>query len=313
MKQNCIKINLKQNNLRIDKFLSAQYPNIKVSDLQKFFKKKEITVNNKKIDYNYLLKTNDEINFSTFIENILINPTNKKQEKTKNDLIEEKYINIFKNSIIFENDDLIAINKPYDLAVQGGTNVAISIASILLAINKIENKALKLVHRIDKTTSGLLLIAKNFETANVLGEMFKNKTAIEKTYLAIVDGKVAKSEGIIDFPLLKKIENNVEKVYRDDKNGKQALTKYKVVKYLEKYKATLLEVQIFTGRTHQIRVHLKEIGYPVLGDFKYNPNKNNTISSTHLQLHAYKIKLTLFNNKVNLIAEIPDYMQKLLV
>lgn len=307
MKDINIKINNKQINIRLDKFLSSLYTNISISNIQKFIRKKEITINNKKVDFNYVLKQNDVINFSKCIENIMKNPVNQ-VEKNNSNTVENKYIKLFKDSIIFENEDLIIINKPYNLPVQGGTKVDIDVDSIIKTINKLENKSLKLVHRIDKTTTGILVIAKNFESANALTKMFKDKSQIQKTYLALVDGTPTKKEGTIDFPLLKKIEDNEEKVYRDDKNGKKAITKYKVLKTFNTY--SLVEAQILTGRTHQIRVHLKEINHPILGDFKYNKNKNKNISSTHLQLHAYKIKFKLFNNLIDITCPIPDSMEK---
>ena len=281
-----LSINFKQNGLRLDKYLSSRYDKIPIVNIQKFIKKKEITVNNKKVDFAYMLKTNDVINFSRCIENILKNPDIKAENSTVNAID----------------------NKPYNLAVQGGTKIDIDIASIIKTINNRENSSLKLVHRIDKTTTGILVIAKNFESANALTEMFKDKNKIQKTYLALVDGCPQKLIGTIDFPLLKKVENSEEKVYRDDKNGKKALTEYKIIKKFDNY--ALLEIKIFTGRTHQIRVHLKEINHPILGDFKYNKNKNKNVSSTHLQLHAYKINFTLFGNRINVVCPIPDSMQK---
>ena len=307
MKDCNLNINFKQNGLRLDRYLSSRYDKIPIVSIQKFIKKKEITVNNKKVDFAYILKTNDVINFSKCIENILKNPDIKAENPIVN-VVDNKCIELFKKSIIFENDDLIIINKPYNLAVQGGTKIDIDIASIIKAINNRENSSLRLVHRIDKTTTGILVIAKNFESANALTEMFKDKNKIQKTYLAFVDGCPQKLTGTIDFPLLKKIENNEEKVYRDDKNGKKALTEYKVIKKFDNY--ALLEVKIFTGRTHQIRVHLKEINHPILGDFKYNKSKNKNVSSTHLQLHAYKINFILFGNRINVVCPIPDSMQK---
>lgn len=300
-------VDFKQNGLRLDKYLYSKYNQIPIINIQKFIKKKEITVNNKKVSFAYLLKTNDTINFSKCIENILKHPDIKTENSIDN-AVEDRYVKLFKKSIIFENNNVIIINKPYNFAVQGGTKIDIDIASIIKTINNLENSSLRLVHRIDKTTTGILVIAKNFESANVLNNMFKDKNKIQKTYLALVDGCPQKMIGTIDFPLLKKIENNEEKVYRDDKNGKKAITEYKVIKKFDNY--ALLEIKILTGRTHQIRVHLKEINHPILGDFKYNKNKNKNISSTHLQLHAYKINFVLFENKINITCPIPESMLK---
>lgn len=299
-----IKITNNQSGLRLDKFLISKYPNIINKDLYNFIKKKDIKVNDKKVENNYILKTNDIINISNFAKKVLENPNNKKVLNQNS--VEEKYLKLFKNSIIYEDDNILAINKPYDLSVQGGTNIDVSIADIISTINKNEHKSLKLVHRIDKTTTGILLIAKNLESANELTKLFKNKNKITKYYLALCSGKFGNDSDTINIPLTK--ENNSDIVFKDEKNGKEAITKYNVLKYSNKYDISFVKLQILTGRTHQIRVHLKEIGHPILGDYKYNKFKNNFISSNRLQLHSYNIILNLFGKEINIIAKIPDKM-----
>lgn len=299
-----IKITNNQSGLRLDKFLISKYPNIINKDLYNFIKKKDIKVNDKKVENSYILKANDIINISDFAKKVLENPNNKKILNQNS--VEEKYLKLFKNSIIYEDDNILAINKPYDLSVQGGTNIDVSIADIISTINKNERKSLKLVHRIDKTTTGILLIAKNLESANELTKLFKNKNKITKYYLALCSGKFGNNSGTINIPLNK--ENNSDIVFKDEKNGKEAITKYNVLKYSNKYDISFVKLQILTGRTHQIRVHLKEIGHPILGDYKYNKFKNNFISSNRLQLHSYNIILNLFGKEINIIAKIPDKM-----
>lgn len=300
-----IKVNNKQVGLRLDKFLFSLYPDITNSDLYKFIKKKEIKVNGGKVENNYILKQGDIIEFSNFIEKILINPKNKKDKKIQ--IIDEKYINLFKNSIIYEDENILAINKPYGLSVQDGTNIDVSIANIIAYINQSEHKCLKLVHRIDRTTTGTLLIAKNLESSNELIRMFKSKSEIKKYYFALTIGKFQNNNGIINIPLTKDEKSDI--VFKDEKNGKEAITKYKVLKYSEKLDISLIQLQILTGRTHQIRVHLKEIGHPILGDFKYNKFKNKYISSDRIQLHSKEIKITLFNKKINIVSDIPEKMK----
>lgn len=303
-----IKVNNKQVGLRLDKFLFSLYPDITNSDLYKFIKKKEIKVNGGKVENNYILKQGDIIEFSNFIEKILINPKNKKDKKIQ--IIDEKYINLFKNSIIYEDENILAINKPYGLSVQDGTNIDVSIANIIAYINQSEHKCLKLVHRIDRTTTGTLLIAKNLESSNELIRMFKSKSEIKKYYFALTIGKFQNNNGIINIPLTKDEKSDI--VFKDEKNGKEAITKYKVLKYSEKLDISLIQLQILTGRTHQIRVHLKEIGHPILGDFKYNKFKNKYISSDRIQLHSKEIKITLFNKKINIVSDIPEKMKTII-
>lgn len=299
-----IKINKNQSGLKLDKFLISKYPDIINKDIYNFIKKKDIKVNDKKVKNNYILKVGDIINISNFSLKVLENPKNKRE--TKFCTVDEKYIKLFKNLTIYEDENILAINKPYDISVQGGTNIDISVADIISSINKSENTTLKLVHRIDKTTTGILIIAKNLESANELTGLFKNKNKIEKYYLALCVGKFNNENGTINIPLTKK--NNSDIVFKDEKNGKEAITKYEVIKYSSEHNISFVKLQILTGRTHQIRAHLKEIGHPILGDFKYNKSKNNFISSNRLQLHSYQIKLNLFGKKIDITANIPEKM-----
>lgn len=300
-----IKINNNQSGVRIDKFLLSKYTKMRIINIQKFIKKKEIKVNSKKVNSNYILQNGDIIVFSTFVETILNNPIDRNEiDKFTSNKIDEKYNGLITDNIIFEDDNLLVINKQYGLPVQGGTGIKVSVDKILKNLNT-KDTNLKLVHRLDRDTTGVLLIAKNFETANKLTKMFKNKEYIKKEYLLFVDGEIKSKNGVINYPLLKKYDNNVEKVYVDKANGKEAITKYEVLFYSKKYNVSFVRAEILTGRTHQIRVHFKEIGHSLIGDFKYG--KNTEISSK-LQLHSYRTSLRLFGKNYTFIADLPKHM-----
>ena len=304
-----ITIKINNGGVRIDKFLLSMYNKMKIINIQKFIKKKEIKVNDKKITSNYILQAGDVISFSEFVEKILKNPIAREEiDKFSSNKIDKKYNNLVTDNIIFEDNNLLVINKPYGLPVQGGTGIKVSVDKILKNLNT-ENTNLKLVHRLDRDTTGILIIAKNIEATNKLMKMFKSKDDIIKEYLLVANGRVKNNEGVINLPLIKKYENNIEKVYVDKINGKEAITKYKVIDYSEKYNLTFVKARILTGRTHQIRVHFKEIGCPVLGDFKYG--KNNDLSDK-LQLHSYHTRLKLFGKNYDLLAEIPDHMKNII-
>lgn len=283
------KITSQEQGLRIDRFLVNQ--GLAFALIQKLIRKKLIKVNQKKTEISYRLNQGDEVE-------ILANLDFKQKIKIHKS-VHPNIISDFKKSIIFQDKNLIVINKEAGLAVQGGSGIKIAIDDILpyLKFDSLENP--KLVHRIDKDTSGILLLARSRKTADFLTAAFREKT-IKKTYLALVKGIPTQKSGVINFPLLKKYQGANEKVYRDEINGKEAVTYYRLLDEYPKENLALLEVNPVTGRTHQIRVHLKEIGHPIIGDFKYG-GKNSDFEKLNLKkrlyLHAFKI-------------EISDYLEK---
>ncbi|MDR1499048.1 MAG: RluA family pseudouridine synthase [Rickettsiales bacterium] len=293
-----ISIGNKQDGLRLDKFVSSRYDTARITDITRFIKRKEIKVNGRRVEAKHILREGDTIVFSEFIEKILKNPA----RGVKNNAdVSKKYNNLITNSTIFEDDNILVIDKPYGLAVQGGSGIDMSIDKII--------GNFKLVHRLDKDTTGVLLIAKNLETSNELTKMFKNKGKIKKEYLLLSCGKIKNANGTISFPLLKKYENNIEKVYVDSAKGKEAVTNYEVLQYLKKNNISFVRAEILTGRTHQIRAHFKEIGHPVLGDFKYGKKEFNA-QSGKLQLHSWRTTINLFGKDFVFMAKLPEHMKK---
>ena len=277
---------------RIDKLLCKKF-DISFSLAQKLVREKKIKVNNKKADTNYKTLVGDIIlifvNLPPRIENNISKPTISKQKQQK-----------FWDTKIFEDENIIVINKPSGLATQGGSGIDISVDDF------INLKNYQLVHRLDKDTSGLLLIAKNNLSAEFLTNCFKNKT-INKTYIALVYGNVKKESGTIDIPLAKKRIGINEKVQADIEFGKSAITKYKVLKHFHDY--TELELLPITGRTHQLRVHCKEIGHPILNDIKYGGKKVLCKNKfPRLCLHAYKINIeNYFGKTLNIQTPRPNF------
>lgn len=312
-KYKIINIEKKYENLRLDKFLFSIFSNVNNVLIQKAIRNKDIVLNSKSIkSANTILKQNDELGLTNFIVKIFSNPSQKVEKKS--DLkFTDKEIEKIKNCIIYKDSNIIAINKPSGLAVQSGSKIEKSLNDYLQFLRFENQENPKLVHRLDKDTSGLIIIARNHEIAEKLAEYFKDKDEkLDKIYLTLAVGKFLNQEGKIEFPLIKKVENGVEKVYRDEKNGKEATTIYKVLGYNEKYNVSLLEVKILTGRTHQIRVHLKEIGHPILGDGKYGGKKAFVGGlSEKIHLHSYKINIKNLDGKdLNLKAELPENFRK---
>jgi RluA family pseudouridine synthase len=174
-----------------------------------------------------------------------------------------------KSLIIHEDTACIVLNKPSGLAVQGGSGVTRDLDNLLGAFSKNPKKKPKLVHRIDKETSGLILVAKNTTNAAFFSEQFANKLA-KKTYYAIVSGAINPPNGIINAPLKRGKVNGIDLALiakPTDKDAKEAITHYETIK--SQNGASLLKLSPITGRMHQLRAHLSYIGHPILGDNKY--------------------------------------------
>jgi len=191
-------------------------------------------------------------------------------------------------SVLYEDDGLMVLDKPAGLAVHGGSGVNLGLIEALRATR--DDEGLELVHRLDKGTSGCLLVAKKRSALRNLQDQLRNHR-VEKVYLALVAGKWPKGLLTMDAPLEKRTTSTGEKVVYADKGGKAAVTHFKVVKRLAG--ATLLEVSLETGRTHQIRVHCQLAGYPLLGDDKYGEDALNRVGRDlgvkRMFLHAHRL------------------------
>jgi tRNA pseudouridine32 synthase/23S rRNA pseudouridine746 synthase len=186
--------------------------------------------------------------------------------------------------ILYEDDDIVAVDKPEGLAAIPERNKERD--SVFSLLSSRYEQRLRVVHRIDKHTSGVLVFAKNRRTNRFLGKQFENRT-VQKTYLALVHGVVEKDSGVIDKPLR---QFGSGRVAVDTENGRPSVTKYEVVKRLDCY--TLVEAYPVTGRLHQIRVHFYSIGHPVVGDWLYG-DMTIQLNFNRLMLHAKKITFDL--------------------
>ena len=280
---------------RLDKYIRRIYGKlIPQSMIEKALRKKDILVNGARAKASDKVTDNDEIFVHPAISRMFANVYCNEKKKPAIDY--SQYLSQFKKMIIYEDKDLIIINKPSGLAVQLGSKTNLSVD----VMAKAYNPDARLVHRIDKETSGITILAKNIETSRYMLHLFQTKQ-IKKKYYAIVSGKLDMVEGRIDKPLRKVKET----VVVDFENGKEAVTEFKVLKNLNKNR-TLIEAKPLTGRTHQIRVHLASIDCPIIGDRKYGSQK-----SDHLCLHSYEISIPLRNGKLLIKkAPIPDYFKQ---
>lgn len=281
---------------RLDSYL-AESLDISRSKIQKLIKQEKILVNGKSVNSSYVVKEND---------NIVVND---ELDFTIN--IEPENIPI---DVVYEDDYLAIINKKSGMVVHPapGNYTGTLVNALLYRFNKLSNNNIRpgIVHRIDKDTTGLLVVAKDDKTHELLSDMLKKKE-IKRTYWAIVDGIIPHATGTIDAPIGRDI-NNREKMAVTDINSKDAITHFKVLKRFKSVNQTLIECNLETGRTHQIRVHMAYIGYPIYNDPVYGKNKNTTAFGQFL--HSKKISFIhpitkeLIEKEVDLPQEFKEYI-----
>ena len=217
--------------------------------------------------------------------------------------------------IIYEDKDIIVVNKPKGMVVHPANgNPDGTLVNAVMAICKDSLSGIGgeirpgIVHRLDKDTSGVIIVAKNDKAHINLSEQIKNHE-VEKTYIALVKGIVKENEASISMPIGRNTKDRIKMAV--DKNGKNAITHFKVIERFRNY--TLLEVKIETGRTHQIRVHLSEIGYPIVGDTTYSNGKNEWgIKGQCLHAKSLKFKHPITGKEMFIEAPLPEYFKNIL-
>ncbi len=271
------------NDIRLDRWFKRYYPNVTHGLLQKLLRDKNIKVDGKKAAANTRLLEGQELKFPDF-------PDNESQSSNKKEFIEkelsQKDIDFVQSLVIYKDDNVIAINKPQGLPVQSGSGIVYHLDMLLPALKFEKKEKPKLVHRLDKETSGVLILARNSQTASYLANMFKVRES-KKIYWALVKGVPKVKQGKISFPLFKKEgKNGFERVVVDEEEGLPATTFYRLVENAGK-DFSFVELCPKSGRTHQLRVHLAEIGNPIVGDDKYWPRELEINSSLANKLHLH--------------------------
>ncbi len=289
---------VKEKGKRLDAYIASINEDITRTSAQRLIEQGNVLVNGNKQKVSYKVSEGDIITI----------------EEVQAQEIELKAQDI-PIEIIYEDNDIIVVNKPKGMVVHPANgNPDGTLVNAIMAICKESLSGIGgeirpgIVHRLDKDTSGLLIVAKNDKAHVNMSEKIKNHE-VKKTYIALVRGCVKENEATIDMPIGRSTSDR--KKMAVNKNGKNAVTHIKVLKRYEKY--TLLEVNIETGRTHQIRVHLSHIGYPVIGDYTYSNGKNE-FGVVGQCLHAKKLefKHPITEKEMNLEAPLPEYFEKIL-
>ena len=285
---------------RIDAYLASRNEELSRVAIQRLIDDEKILVNKKKTKASYKVQDGDLITLE--------------EEQPKEVSLKAQEIPI---EIIYEDKDIIVVNKPKGMVVHPANgNPDGTLVNAIMAICKDSLSGIGgelrpgIVHRLDKDTSGVLIVAKNDKAHINMSEQIKEHQ-VEKTYIALVRGIVKENEASISMPIGRSDKDRKKMAVK--KNGKGAITHFKVLERFPKHNCTLLEIKIETGRTHQIRVHLSHIGYPVIGDEVYSSGKNEwNIKGQCLHAKSLKFKHPTTDKEMFLEAKLPEYLENVI-
>lgn len=278
--------------VRLDRYLRKKLSDVPLTEIFKALRIGKIKVNNKKKKENYRLVEGDKI----FIG--IGNLEEIEEKETDFLILSENDKNFLQKNIVFENDDLIVFNKEKDIVMHKGSGFEYGISEMFKSYYQTND--FNFINRIDKKTSGLVIGAKNKISTRILAEELRENN-IKKKYYILVHGNIEKNKFIIEN-YLKKIEDKVVVTDKEDIDGKIAITYFTTIKRNKKY--TLLEGELVTGRTHQLRVQLSNLGYPIVGDTRYGKKDGESI----LYLNSHYCEIPKYNIKIN--KDLPDYFKK---
>ena len=284
---------------RLDNFLITELKGVPKSKIYSIIRKGEVRVNSKRKKPSYKLNEGDEIRIPP------IRITNK-----ENHFVPSKIISLLKESIILENEDFIAINKPSGIASHGGSRISIGVIEAIRNFGK-DYRDAKLIHRLDKDTSGCQIIAKNNKFLRHCNRLISERK-VKKTYQAVVEGKWTIREGLYEINLEKNFLRGNERMVKINESGKIAKTILEVIKKRDKF--SLMKCELITGRTHQLRVQLSSLGYPIIGDVKYGKKniKKAEISQAKNRMYLHADSFISKELDIKIFADVPEEFKKIL-
>jgi len=268
---------------RLDNFLIKVCKGVPKSRIYRAIRGGEVRVNKSRVGADYRLKIGDLLR---------IPPFRRSESRSKVEISKaSRRLQALESEIMYEDQDIIVLNKPAGIAVHGGSGIVLGVIETLRLLRP-QSKILELAHRLDRETSGCLLVSKKASINKEIQEQFKKKT-VKKKYLMLVHGSCEFEQRKVALPLLRDQLSSGERIVRVNSSGKEALTEFKVIKRFRA--ATLLEARPSTGRTHQLRVHAQAIGHPIVGDPKYGDRELDKQlkgpAKQRLYLHAASLSI----------------------
>ena len=284
---------------RLDNFLINLLKGVPKSKIYSIIRKGEIRINSRRKKPSYKLYEGDEIRIPPI-----------KISSKKNKFVASNIISLIKESIIYEDEDFIAINKPEGIASHGGSGISIGIIEAIRNIGK-KYRSAKLVHRLDKNTSGCQIIAKNNKFLRHCNQLIANRE-VEKTYLAVVHGKWNLKDGLYEINLEKNLIKGNERVVKKTEGGKKAKTGLHNLEVSKHF--SLIKCNLHTGRTHQLRVQLSSLGFPIVGDQKYRIKKKEYFDTNYdvRRMYLHSQSFVIKELDINLKVEPPEDFKKIL-
>ena len=290
---------------RLDNFLISALKGAPKSLIYRVIRKGEVRVNKKRAKADTRLLMGDVVRI----------PPVRLPARGETPEVSKTLAKMLQSSIVFEDESLMVINKPHGIAVHGGSGINLGLIEALRKLRP-DHSYLELVHRLDRDTSGLVMIAKNRKALTVLQRMLANKRGIVKKYIAIVHGRWNKTIDSCDKPLLRTERKSGERIVVVDQDGKPSLTKFKLLSTGRDY--SVIGAEPITGRTHQIRVHCLSHGHIIAGDQKYSSvvdaEGDRKHGITRLCLHAYSLSFNhpISGGRLNLIAPLDEEFSNIL-
>ncbi len=289
---------------RLDNFLFSELKGVPKTRIYRIVRKGEVRVNKGRVDAKYRLKIHDRVRI----------PPVRVATNTAEVQLQPRLKEALQSNILYEDEGFLLLNKPSGFAVHGGTGIQSGVIEGFRYLRP-QQKFCELVHRLDKETSGCLLIAKKRSVLTALHEMFQGD-GIKKTYVALLEGSWRNQKQKVTQPLLKNMNQGGERFVRVDERGKSAITRFTLRQRFQQL--TLVQAEPETGRTHQIRVHAAWMGHPIIGDTKYGREDVNShykqkgFHRLFLHAEALSFKHPVSGELMNFTAPLPEELQRLL-